>query len=378
MNAQFQTLLGGLRTRIFSTLALMILLVGCDSPTAGITTITELDVAYPNADQVPPAQWGSTHEIIQGENALWLTSPNHDAVVKVDLDGQMSFYPLPTDSAPHGIAFDAAGQLWVSLEAQGTIVQLDEKGTIITAYDVHLACANCAEAINPHPHGLGIGSDGRTIWYTGKGTGTVGKITPDGEITSYTLPTVGSVPIYVKAGHDGNMWVTELVGNKIARVTVDGEVTEFAIPTHNSRPIAIVPEPGGQAMWFTEEASSKVGRIAMDGTITEWSVPKTQDNVILAGLAFDDAKNLWVQQYVDPNQPTPTGADHIIKIDRAILTASPSDLSGIPISFYQVPTAETGMHRIILGLNGTLWFTELRTNKVGKITTNLLSLDTTP
>ncbi|MCB0108032.1 MAG: hypothetical protein KDE53_19050, partial [Caldilineaceae bacterium] len=287
MRIQLQKVFGRMSILFVSTLAVMILLVACASPTAGITTITELDVAYPNADQVPLAQRGSTHEIIYGENALWLTSPNHDAVVKVDLAGQMDFYGLPTDSAPHGIAFDAVGQLWVSLEAQGKIVQLDGKGTIVTEYDVQLDCANCAEALNPHPHGLGIGGDGRTIWYTGKGTGTVGKITPDGKIESYALPTVGSVPIYIKAGHDGNMWVTELVGNKIARVTADGEVTEFPIPTHNSRPIAIVPEPEGQAMWFTEEASNRVGRIAMDGTITEWSVPKTQDNVILAGLAFD-------------------------------------------------------------------------------------------
>jgi virginiamycin B lyase len=63
---------------------------------------------------------------------------------------------------------------------------------------------------------------------------------PDGEVENYALKNVGSVPIYIKAWPDGNMWVTELVGNAIARVTPEGLVTEFPILTFNSRPIAIV------------------------------------------------------------------------------------------------------------------------------------------
>jgi virginiamycin B lyase len=180
------------------------------------------------------------------------------------------------------------------------------------------------------------------------------------------------VPIYVRAGNDGTMWVTELVGNAIARITADGQVAEFAIPTHNSRPIAIVPEPGSNAMWFSEEAGNRVGRIAPDGTITEYPVPMTQSNVILAGLAFDSAKNLWVQQYIDQNNPTPAapspaGGDFIVKLDRAILTTSPGDVSKLPITYYKVPSTQTIMHRIVQGPDGNIWFTELGVNKVGKL-----------
>ena len=65
---------------------------------------------------------------------------------------------------------------------------------------------------------MGFGIDGKTIWFTGKSTGTVGRLTPDGKVTTYVLSRVGSVPIYVRAGNDGTMWVTELVGNAIARI----------------------------------------------------------------------------------------------------------------------------------------------------------------
>lgn len=182
------------------------------------------------------------------------------------------------------------------------------------------------------------------------------------------------MPIYIRAGPDGNMWFTELVGNAVGRITPEGEVTEFPIPTPNSRPIEIVPEPGGQAMWFTEEAGNKVGRIGMDGTITEFPVPKMQDNVILAGLAFDAEGNLWVQQYTDVNPPHyvlsggepdgSVGRDYMVKIDRSSLT---SGTTANAFTFYEVPTRETVMHRVVLGPDNNLWFTELRADKVGKL-----------
>jgi len=346
--------------------------------------VIEYPVTYPNEPSVKvgachPAPNGSTHEIAfnpKGGNTLWITGQNYDSVVQITESGVMKYYPMPARSGPHGIDYDASGRLWVSLEFAGQIVRLDANGKPDLTFDVRLDCPTCAggQKINTHPHGMGFGLDGKTIWFTGKSTGTVGKLAPDGKVTTYPLSTVGSVPIYIHAGNDGTMWVTELVGNAIARITPDGQVKEFAIPTHNSRPIAIVPEPGSNAMWFSEEAGNRVGRIVPDGTITEYPVPMTQANVILAGLAFDGAKNLWVQQYIDQNNPTPAdpspaGGDFIIRIDRSILTTNPGDLSKVPITFFKVPSTQTIMHRIVQGPDGNIWFTELGVNKVGKLFT---------
>ena len=140
-----------------------------------------------------------------------------------------------------------------------------------------------------------------------------------------------------------------------------------------TRPIAIVPEPGSNAMWFTEEAGNRVSRITPDGTITEYPVPMTQSNVILAGLAFDGEGNLWLQQYIDQNDPapanpSPAGADYVIRIDKSIVKTSPADISRVPITYYKVPSTQTVMHRIVQGPDGNIWFTELGVNKVGKLT----------
>jgi virginiamycin B lyase len=364
---------------VFKTLALVFAFaVGVQAQNIG--SVFEYAVNYPDHPPIMGCSMhhgsaaGSTHEITFQQrvgNELWITGQNEDKVVKVGLDGKMTFFNMPLGSGPHGIEFSKMGRLWVTLEFAGKVVLVGPMGTIQKTIDVNLACPACPAPIPSHPHGMGFAPDGQTIWFTGKATGTVGKITIDGKVQHFALPTVGSVPIYIKAGPDGNMWVTELVGNVIARVTQAGKVDEFCIPTHNSRPIAIVPEPGGQAMWFSEEAGNKVARIDMKGNITEYAVPKKQPNMILAGLSFDSQKNLWVEQYVDQNNPVPAGTDYIIKIDKSILTTAPSNLPESAFTFYPVPTQQTVFHRIIQGPDGNMWFTEMKADKVGKLLTGL-------
>jgi virginiamycin B lyase len=343
----------------------------------GSAEVIEYPIAYPGVATPPachPAASGSTHELTfdpkHPERGCWITGQNYDQVVRVTEDGAVKLHAMPEGSHPHGLEFDKHGRLWVTWEFTGYLVRLTEDGTVDRQFDVRLDCPTCpgGEKINPHPHGLGFGADGETMWFTGKATGTVGKVTPDGQMTTYPLKNVGSVPIYVRAGRDGTMWITELVGSAIARITADGTVKEFTIPTHNARPIAIVPEPGSDAMWFSEEAGNRVARIAPDGTITEFPVPMTQPNVILAGLDFDNQGDLWVQQYVDPANPSPAGADYIVRIDKSILKAAPGDLSKVPITYYKVPSTGTVMHRIVHAPDGKMWFTELGINKVGKLT----------
>jgi virginiamycin B lyase len=345
--------------------------------------VIEFAIGYPETKDASSAHHGSTHETKNlscghhgstheityhrnGDDVLWVTGQKYDTLVKLATDGRTSLYSTGPGSGPHGMGFDAAGRLWVTLEFAGKIARLDENGHIVKEYNVCLN-GNPSE-INTRPHGLGIGDDGETIWFTGKATGTVGKIAPDGKVQHFALSTAGSVPIYIRNGPDHNMWATELVGNAIARITPSGKVTEFEIEkTPNSRPIAIVPEPGGQAMWFSEEAGNKVGRIDPDGEIVEYPVPRSQENVLLAGLSFDHENNLWVQQYVNHNVPTRGGTDYLVKIDKAILTANPSDIMGIPFTFYPVPSENTMMHRIIRGPDGNMWFTEMSTDKVGRL-----------
>ena len=287
------------------------------------------------------------------------------------------YFQMPMGSMPHGIVFDPRGDLWVSLEYAGQVVKLDQTtGAILVSVDVNIqASPSSPVPLNPHPHAIAIGADGVTIWFTGKNTSTVGKINPvNGAITSastvthYNLPTVAATPIYLELGTDGNIWGTELTGNNIFRVTPNGTVTEFAIPTYNSRPIAIkVGPPGDPYLWFTEEAGNNIGKISYSGVIEEFPVPKSQSNSILAGFAFDAQGNLWTQSYVNQNNLPPTGPDYIVRMGNTILDAPNGDISSVLVTRYQVESEGTVFHRIVLGDDGDMWFTELALNNIGKV-----------
>ncbi|MET1110546.1 MAG: hypothetical protein ABWX67_03365 [Allosphingosinicella sp.] len=321
---------------------------------------------------------GSTHEMAADPSrrgGWWISGQNYDHIAHLGQDGRViRFYDMGDGSRPHGLAFDRSGGLWATRVGKGEIVGIDPARGIAGRIPVTIPCAGCAAPLNPHPHGLAVGGDGRTLWFTGKATGTVGRVAPDGKVSHFQLPTAGTTPIYAALGPDGAMWFTELTGNMIARVTGTGQIEEIAIPTPLSRPIAVAKGPDG-AMWFSEEAGGRVGRIdkGADGKwrVLELALPAAQPNLILAGLAFDGRGDLWVQQYVSNNAPSPAGTDWIVRIGRKGLAAwaasGGAESAALDFDYYPAPTRMTVMHRIAEGRDGAMWFTEMWADKVGRV-----------
>jgi virginiamycin B lyase len=56
------------------------------------------------------------------------------------------------------------------------------------------------------------------------------------------------------------LWFTEKEGNRIGRITLDGEIAEFAVPTANSGPDGIVLGPDGN-VWFSEGNADRIARV---------------------------------------------------------------------------------------------------------------------
>ena len=312
---------------------------------------------------------GSTHELVMNKEFIFVTGQNMHKVAKFNYKGELlTYYEMPEGSGPHGLLINAKGQLWVSLEFHGLVARLDDDGHIAEEIDVKIHAKGAEKPINTAPHGIGLDADGETIWFTGKRTSTLGKINPDRSVEHFELPNLSSLPIFLSAG-PGGIWGTELFGSAILHKPQNEEkVKEFKIPTANSRPIAVIPDPDGSCMWFTEEAGVRVGKIDANGHITEYTIPALQKNDILASLSFDYENNLWVQVYVDSNNPTPAGYDYIIKIDKSIRELPGNDLSGVPFVTHTIPSKMSMMHRIRMGFDGNLWFTEMMTDKLGKIT----------
>ncbi|MDQ2979946.1 MAG: hypothetical protein M3R62_12065, partial [Acidobacteriota bacterium] len=81
---------------------------------------------------------------------------------------------------------------------------------------------------------------------------------------SFTQYPISGDGAGIAAGPDGNIWFTEDNANKIGRVTPSGVVTEFSIPTARSGPDSITRGSDGN-LWFTEGNAGKIGRITTAG-----------------------------------------------------------------------------------------------------------------
>ncbi len=93
-------------------------------------------------------------------------------------------------------------------------------------------------------------------------------------------------------GPDGAIWFTEMWANKIGRITLDGKLTEYPLPTPAASPRGICAGPDG-ALWFTEAFSMKLGRITVDGAISELPIPVLPDEIASPGLFIPPHPSGW-------------------------------------------------------------------------------------
>jgi streptogramin lyase len=128
-------------------------------------------------------------------------------------------------------------------------------------------------APNLDPYGITAGSDGN-LWARGYDSNTIVRITPDGKMTTFPIPTAGSGPMFITSGLDGNLWFSEFEGYKIGRITLTGTITEFPIASGGGpgdSPYGIVAGPDGN-LWVLE--ASSVVRITPSGTMTTFAKPR--------------------------------------------------------------------------------------------------------
>jgi streptogramin lyase len=97
------------------------------------------------------------------------------------------------------------------------------------------------------PVGITAGRDG-ALWFTGFKSGEIGRITVDGTVERFPVPTPKSVPYHIAAGSDGALWFTEQDVNKIGRIEPHALSTRpVTSPTHLEPMLTLAgtPEPFG-------------------------------------------------------------------------------------------------------------------------------------
>jgi virginiamycin B lyase len=199
---------------------------------------------------------------------LWFAEYSY--IGRITPSGVITTFLTPT-VASRNVAITAGpdGNLWYTVTVNQNVVGRITHSGGITEFPLD----DPAGWSYHSPSGITAGPDGN-LWFAespqGYPTppfGNIGRITPLGQITQFSVPSAGSSISNIVQGPDGNLWFTESSANQIGRITTAGAVTEFPIPTPASKPLFITAGPDGN-IWFTETDAAQIGRITPAGIIT--------------------------------------------------------------------------------------------------------------
>lgn len=191
---------------------------------------------------------------------IWFTEPANGLIGRITPTGSLVEFPVP--GGPYAITAGPDGNLWFT-EAGNRIGRITTSGTV-TEFGV---------VDNPYSAGDGITADpDGAIWFTQ--SGKIGRITASGVISEFEInrwqgQRLGGITV----GPDGNIWFTEgsapvggrgslpaVPPSKIGRITREGVITEFLLPTSWAYPVGIAAGPDGN-LWVAELYVSKIARV---------------------------------------------------------------------------------------------------------------------
>lgn len=246
------------------------------------------------------------------------------------------FHEVALGGVPCGVAAGADGSIWVAVGPTG----IARISPIDGSHVVYPLLQQQASTVN-----LCAGPDGN-IWFVENVGDVVGKVTPSGVMTEYSV-TSFSAPTHICAGGDGNLWFVEYQGSKVGRVTTSGVVTEFPMPSLGGRPSAIALGPD-QALWYTLGGANRIGRFTEASGFVEYTVPTPDSGP--GGITAGPDGALWFTEQL-------TGKIGRIAVDGTITE-------------FNLPNAQASPEWIVTGPDGALWFTEMGANRIASMTTS--------
>jgi virginiamycin B lyase len=319
----------GFRRHLQLTFALTLALSGASQSMADTACLSLVSTPSPKSEPL---------RITKGPDGnLWFTEPRSNQVCRIDTGMTITEFPVTTtDSKPDGVAAGPDGNVWFTENGAQQIGQMTPAGKVLNEY-------RCP---HPAPAGITAGPDGN-LWFTEE-NGAIGRITTSGAVNDYVLPNAPDSPdpFNITTGPDGNLWFTERDASIIGRITINGDITSFVVPSGNSAGDITVGPDGN--LWFTEFGANQIGRITTSGFVSEYGhlTPASGPFFITAG----PDGNLWFTE------------ENVNQIGR--MTPEGTLLEEFPLPVVAAGPQPFG---ITAGPDGNLWFTDSGSSDIGRL-----------
>ncbi len=303
-----------------------------------------------------------------------LTTPATGNIIQGDFvgvaaDGKSSLIAA-AGFQPTGITKGADGNLWFTESGSNAVGRITPAGVVTEFSLAALGAGNGPIDIVSDPANS-------LLYFTEKNVGRIGGINPlagsdalilASETQSAVVPSGDGAGVgRITLGPDGNLWFTEASVNRVGNINPTlTTINEFSTGiTAGAAPTNIVSGAGG-ALWFTEFGNNAVGRITTAGVVTEFSLAGLQAASGPFDIASDPTNHLLYF--------TEQGVGRIGSIN----PSAGSD-AAILASETQTPVVPSGdgaaVNGITLGPDGNLWFTEASVNRVGNINPTLTTIN---
>ena len=193
------------------------------------------------------------------DGSLWITAASPQSkpfIARVSVQGDVvEEFPLPASAGePRGIVSGPDGAMWFT-ESAG-IGRITTFG-VLTEFPLPQGNGSGS------PYQIAVGPDGN-LWfieYIVGSPGRIGRLTPTGRLTEFATPGQYGLQ-WIARGPDKALWFTGSGSNTIGRISLDGVVTSFTVPTFRSQPVGITTGPDGN-IWFTEDPGDGSGKIGI-------------------------------------------------------------------------------------------------------------------
>ncbi len=309
-------------------------------------------------------------------------------------------YELP-NGLPNAIAVDSSGNVWMVLQNSSSLgVFYSNNGTARVFPIPGLKGKSPLTS-----WGIAVDNSRGIVWFAEEMSNAIWAFNINNQVfTEYPITTPDSNPYQVALDPSGNVWFTEFSGNKIGEVLVNGSMREFQIPIASSNPTGLAIDPKTGRVWFnlldTSGISDEfyVGSF-YNGSFTFNDITSLVDTPV--GIAIDSSGNLWLTQHgaslVSEFNPVthyfrtistsipPPGASYpyFVYVNNSTgkiwfnehygNTISVFDPTSNTLVEYEIPSRNPGDGNIsgaltmTLASDGTPWFTELYTGKIGMV-----------
>jgi streptogramin lyase/plastocyanin len=181
------------------------------------------------------------------------------------------------------------------------------------------------------------------VWFTERLTNRIGVLKDDGSIHEYQIPTKNGYALGVDIDRKGNIWFAERYGNRIGYIDPQGKIVEIELPDKESEPRTIFVDSKNR-IWYTARVANEIGYYDTgSGRFVRLQIPTKEARP--AGIAEAPDGSIYFVEMVG-NKIAKVVGDQIVE--------------------YSLPTAFAASFKIVPDGRGSLWFTEVYANAIGR------------